>query len=56
MFNLLKIVQEIEDEAGRRLKNDPICPGGKTTKLYAVAMEIDSAVGKLMKNENEEEK
>jgi len=51
MFNLNKIVQEIEEEAEDRLKNDPVCPGGKNTKLHAVLIEIGLAVGKIMEKE-----
>lgn len=49
MLNLNKIVQEIEEEADARLKNDPVCPGGKNAKLHSVLIEIGLAVGKLMK-------
>jgi len=51
MFNLNKIVQEIEEEAENRLKNDPVCPGGKNTKLHAVLIEIGLEVGKIMEKE-----
>ena len=55
MINLPKILQQIEEEAERRLVADPVCSGGKTTKLYSVLMEIDLAVGELMKKANEGE-
>jgi len=47
----LKITQKIEEEADARLKNDPVCPGGKNTKLHAVLIEIGLAVGKIMEKE-----
>ena len=56
MFNTQKIVAEIEEEAKKRFDDDAICPGGLTAKLYSVSMEIDLAVGELMKNSNEGEK
>jgi len=55
MLNLSKILKEIEEEAEARFLTDPACPGGKTAKLYTVAMEIDIEVGKLMVKINEEE-
>jgi len=51
MLNLHRIVQEIEEEADARLKNDPVCPGGKTAKLHSVLIEIGLAIGKLMEKE-----
>ena len=55
MLNLSKIIKEIEEEAERRFVADPVCSGGKTTKLYSVIMEIDLAVGELMRKTNEGE-
>ena len=56
MLNLNKITQEIEEEADDRLKNDPVCPGGKNAKLHSVLIEIGLAVGKIMEKEaNKEE-
>ena len=51
MFNLNKIIQEIEEEADKRLKNDPTCPGGKNAKLHSVLIEIGLVVGKIMEKE-----
>jgi len=53
MFPLPKIIQEIEEEAEQRFLANPACPGGKTTKIYDVIMEIDLAVGELMRKTNE---
>ena len=53
MFNLPKILEEIDKEADRRFAEDQKCPGGKTAKLYDVSMEIDMAVGELMRQTNE---
>lgn len=53
MFDLSKILQQIEEEAERRFIADPACPGGKATKIYSVIMEIDIAVGELMRKTNE---
>ena len=50
-MDLLKIVQEIEEDAEQRFKNDPVCPGGKNAKLHSILMEIGLAVGKLMEKE-----
>lgn len=51
MFKLNKIVQEIEEEADRRLANDAACPGGKKSKLHSVLMDIGMEVGILMEKE-----
>jgi len=51
MFELNRIVHEIEEEAEKRLEGDPACPGGKTAKLHSVLMDIGMKVGSLMEKE-----